>query len=186
MCSQFVDVELIVDLDGETGADGSDDIACIEVNSRMFSQFADTYRQTLTPETGDCYAALLHTLLAPVEQPPPAPESNGLFGLNGYVYTTIEGPAEDSVDFAAADELAHQGLHLLVSPGDHVKCGGWGGMGLLGYLNLSAESPLDIHDEFVAVHRAILTPEAVAANPTLQDSTAMRRQLETQIEMMRL
>ena len=66
MCSQFVDVELIVDLDGETGADGSDDIACIEVNSRMFSQSADTYRQTLTPETGDCYAALLHTCRLPL------------------------------------------------------------------------------------------------------------------------
>ena len=164
--------------------------SCIEINTRTFAQFAPAY--ALAFENGCPYAALARTLLPVVgaahdeessgdggsaEVEVVAPTHVGKFGANLYVYTAIEGPAEDSVLFDAVAQLQARGelsgLQLLVQEGQELAHTGWRWtLALLGFLDLAGSSQ-EINKEFTRVLKVILTDAAYESNPTVADADAL-------------
>ena len=165
--------------------------SCIEINTRTFAQFAPAY--ALAFENGCPYAALARTLLPVVgaahdeessgdggsaEVEVVAPTHVGKFGANLYVYTAIEGPAEDSVLFDAVAQLQARGelsgLQLLVQEGQELAHTGWRWtLALLGFLDRAGSSPQEINKEFTRVLKVILTDAAYESNPTVADADAL-------------
>lgn len=174
--NEFVDVEVIMEENGAKsgGGDGDTTPSCIEINPRMFAQMSDTY--ALAYEDADTYETLYRVAIdRDAEVSTPRLRKNVRAAANLYIFTTIDGPARESVQFDKLRENPIPGLRLMVRDDDVISTEGWGGtLGLVGFYNTCGESFSAVQNDFEAVLRNVLTDRAYATNPTAMASRELR------------